>query len=103
MIVATLSVNQNEKAYSLQEVHLQSPGSKGFHRYRIILVNRDGKLAEYREDLGLASKFKGAKQVNIPSLWEHTVAELISLAIELRYETDIDVKEWLELESYKPA
>ena len=103
MIVATLSVNQNEKAYSLQEVHLQSPGSKGFHRYRILLVNRDGKLAEYREDLGLAKNFKGAKQLNIPSLWEHSVAELVALAGELRWENDIDIKDWLELDDYKPA
>ncbi|KKN62199.1 hypothetical protein LCGC14_0514780 [marine sediment metagenome] len=103
MIVATLSVVPNEKAYSLQEIHLQSPGSRGFHRYRILIVNRDGNLAEYREDMGLASKYKGIKQFNVPSLWEHSVAELLNIADTLRDETFIDIKEWLKLETYKPA
>ena len=103
LIPATLSIWGNEKAYSLQEVHLQSAGSRGFHRYRIILVNRGGNLAEYREDMGLASKFKGVKQFNVPSLWEHSVAELLNIADVLRSETFIDIKDWLELESYKPA
>lgn len=103
IIPATLSINDNEKAWSLQEKHEQSPGSRGFHRYRVILVNRDGKLAEYREDMGLAKNFKGSKQLNIPSLWEHSVAELIALADELRWETDIDIKDWLELDQMKLA
>ena len=103
MIVATLSILPNEKAWSLQETHLQSPGSRGFHRYRIIIVNRDGNLAEYREDMGLASKFKGIRQFNVPSLWEHSVAELLDIADTLRNETFIDIKDWLGLENYKPA
>lgn len=100
---ATLSVNPNEKAYGLQEVHLQSPDSRGFHRYRILIVNRDGRLAEYREDMGLASKYKGIRQFNVPSLWEHSVAELLSIADTLRNETFIDIADWLELENYKLA
>ena len=61
-------------------------------------------MSEYREDMGLASEFKGAKAtIHIPSIWEHNVAELIALAEELRWETDIDVKDWLELEAYNPA
>ena len=87
----------------MQEAHLQSPDSKGFHRYRIILVNRDGKLAEFREDMGLASNFKGIRQFNVPSLWEHSVSELLEIADVLRNETFIDIKEWLELEDYKAA
>ncbi len=103
MIVGTLEVQPNEKAYSLQEVHMQAPDSSGFHRYKIIIVNRDGKLAEYREDMGLASKYKGIRQFNVPSLWEHTVGELLSIADTLRTETFIDIKDWLELDTYKPA
>lgn len=103
MLVATLYVYGNEKAYSLQEVHLQSPDYKGFHRYKIIIVNRDGNLAEYREDMGLASKFKGIRQFNVPSLWEHSVEELLDIANMLRTETFIDISDWLELENYKPA
>ncbi len=103
LITATLSVQPNEKAYSLQEVHLQSPGSRGFHRYRILIVNRDGNLAEFREDMGLAKKFKGIRQFNVPSLWEHSVAELLDIATTLRNETFIDVADWLKLDRMKLA
>ena len=103
MIVATLSVKGDEKAYSLVERHEQSPDSKGAHRYRVIIVNRNGNLAEYREDMGLASKFKGIREFNVPSLWEHSVDELLSIAEVLRNETFIDVKDWLGLDSFKPA
>ena len=101
LIPATLSVQGNEKAYSLQEVHLQSPGSRGFHRYRILIVNRDGKLAEYREDLGSVAKWRGVRCFNIPSLWEHSVAELLGIADYLRSETEIDLYDWLELDKMK--
>lgn len=103
IVPATLHINNNEKAYAYLEMQEQSPNSSGFRRYRIIYVNRDGKIAEYREDMGKANKFKGAKQLHIPSLWEHSVAELIDLADSLRWDTQIDILDWLELESYKPA
>ncbi len=103
LIPATLHINGNEKAYAYLEMQEQAPDSSGFRRYRIIYVNRDGKMAEYREDMGKANKFKGAKQLHIPSLWEHSVAELIDLADSLRWDTQIDIKDWLQLESYKPA
>ena len=67
------------------------------------MVNRDGNLAEYREDMGLAKKFKGVKQFNVPALWEHSVAELLGIADTLRNETFIDNKDWLGLDSYKAA
>lgn len=100
---ATLSVNQNEKAYAYFEIQEQSPNFKGFHRYRIIYVNRNGELAEYREDMGRATKFVGAKQLHIPSIWEHNVAELIDLANYLRWETQLDIKDLLQLDKYKPT
>lgn len=87
----------------MQEVHLQSPDSRGFHRYRIIIVNRDGKLSEFREDMGLAKNFKGIRQFNVPSLWEHSVEELLDIANTLRNETFIDIKDWLELDQMKLA
>ena len=100
----TLHAYPNEKVYAYLEVQEQAPNSKGFHRYRLIYVNRDGNMSEYREDMGKASKFKGAKTaIHIPSVWEHTVMELISLADELRYDTAIDVADWLELDKMKLA
>ena len=103
LILATSYLLGDEKAYSLQEIHLQSPGSKGFHRYRIFIVNRNGNLAEFREDMGLAKNFKGIKQFNVPSLWEHSVAELLEIADSLRNETFIDISDWLELDNFKLA
>lgn len=47
-----LWVSPDEPCYSLKEVELQSPGSKGWHRYQIVLVVRGDRLAEYRVDLG---------------------------------------------------
>lgn len=91
----------SEKAWTYLEVHLQSPGSRGRRRYRIIVVNRDGYLAEYREDMGLAKKWKGVRELNIPSLFEHSVEELRGLADELRYEIEIDLAELLQTNDFK--
>jgi hypothetical protein len=95
------TVTGDEKAYAYQEVNLQSPGNRGFHRYRIILVNRDGNIAEFRQDMGPIDQWVGTRQINIPSFWEHTVDELRDLGENLRYETKIDVFDWLELDKAK--
>ena len=90
----------NEKAISLFEMHEQSPGSKGFHRYQIIRVPRNGVVCEWRKDMGKASKFKGINQLRIPSLMEHTVDELKAIADTLR-SSKFDVKDFLGLENYR--
>ena len=87
----------------LYEVHEQSPGSRGFHRYQIIHVVRDGHIAEFRKDMGLARRFKGVRQFRIPSYMEHSVEELLDMAESLRNETEIDVAELLETNQYKLA
>jgi len=83
-------VHADELAYGLSEVNLLSPLSdtiagvgQTMRRYQIIYVNRNDRLAEYREDLGLASDFD-AIQFRIPSFWEHTVGELKEMAELLR-------------------
>ena len=102
LVTATVSVNDDEKAWAYLEVEEQSPGSHGFHRYRIIYVNRNGNIAEYRDDMGEAKNFKGAKKaIHIPSVWEHSVAELIDIADYLRWETQIDIHDWLEIDDMK--
>lgn len=87
LMPAAIAVLPDEKAYGLSEVNLLSPWVVGvgqtMHRYQIIYVNRDDKLAEYREDLGSASGFS-AIQFRIPSFWEHTVGELKDIAEDLR-------------------
>ena len=93
----------NEKAWGLNELNEQSPGSRGMHRYQLIYVLRDGVICEFRKDMGLASLYKGVKQLRIPSFLEHSVDELMGLADELRYEIEIDIMEWLELDKCKLA
>ena len=90
----------DEKAISLYEMHLQSPGSRGFHRYQIIHVPRNGVICEWRKDMGKASNFKGINQLRIPSLMVHTVDELKGIADSLRA-SKFDVKDFLGLDKYK--
>ena len=90
----------NEKAIALYEMHLQSPKSRGFHRYQIIHVPRNGVVCEWRKDMGSTKNFKGINELRIPSLMEHTVDELKAIANELRV-SKFDIKGFLELERYK--
>ena len=100
----TQFINGNEKAFWLTEFPYQSPGYRGFHRYQIIYVIRDGKLAEYHEDMGIGKKWKGTKYINIPSLFEYTVDHLRGLAEEERNEKDrIDFMDLLQLNKVKRA
>lgn len=101
LVPQTTTVTGNEKAWDYLEVHQQSPGSRGFRRYRIIVVLRDGVLAEYREDMGAAKNFKGKRQLHIPSLFEHSVDELRNWADDLRDEPWVYLDELLENDKYK--
>jgi len=92
----------DEKAISLFEIHEQSPGSKGFHRYQIIRVPRNGVVCEWRKDMGSTKNFRGVNQLRIPSLMEHTVDELKAIANEMRA-AKFDVKDFLSLDNYIPG
>ena len=92
-----LEVQDGEKAFALYEINEQSLGSRGMHRYQIILVNRGDKLAEFRIDMGSATKWKGIRFINIPSLWEHSVGELQFIAGTIRDESAQDNIDILEL------
>ncbi len=100
----TQTIDPNEKAWSFAETTKQAPNSRGMHRYELISVKRDGELAVHERDMGIAAFFKGAKRaIIIPSYFEHSVAELRDIAEQIRYEVNIDLKDWLQLESYKAA
>lgn len=98
-----LAVTGDEKAIGLVETNMQAPDNSGFHRYQIIYVVRDGQMAEFRRDMGLSKEWKGHNLINIPSLLEHTVDELMDMAEEARNEVKIDVKDFLGLDHYNPA
>ena len=103
MILGTDTIQGNEPAFGLFELHMQSPKSKGFHRYQIIQIVRDGRIWEWRKDMGLAKNFKGVNQLRVPSYTEHTVEEVMGIADALRGVTTIDVRDFLGLENYKLA
>ena len=94
-----LTALPGEPAFALYEITEQSPGSHGMHRYQIILVNRDDKLAEYRVDMGEASKWVNVRFINVPALWLHTVSELQFIAGQIRDEStqdEVDVMDLLD-------
>ena len=79
----TLAVHENEKAWALRELNFVRPPLFQRRRYQIIVVNRDDKLVEWWDDLGAAEQFKGP-EFDVPSLWEHSVAELRDIAASKR-------------------
>ena len=103
LILVANTITGDEKAWAYLELNEMAPDSSGMRRYKIIYVNRDGNIAEYREDMGSVKNFRGKKQLHIPSLWEHSVDELLDMADYLRNETYIDIADWLELDNYKLA
>lgn len=93
VIAGTEWVHPNEPCYLIYEINKPAPDSKSVRRYRYIIVNRGDNLAQYVEDLGLASEFPGAHQSQVKTggmtdgrAWsEHTVAEAIGIMEEYRY------------------
>ena len=77
------AIHEDELAYRLTEINMVRPPSFQWHRYQIILVNRDDKIVEWWDDLGPSSNFT-ASPLSIPALWLHTVAELRAIAEETR-------------------
>lgn len=79
----TLWVHKDEPAWSIREVNLVRPPDYQWHRWQIVVVVRNDELAEYWTDLGLRHP-GDAPPCEIPSLGEHTVAEVMDLAEHYR-------------------
>jgi len=93
MDCVTQVISMEELAWGLYELNMQSPGSRGFHRYQIIQVVRDGTITEVWVDMGLAKKWRKYNEIRIPSLLEHTVGELVEMANDMRENPSFDIKE----------
>ena len=91
----TLVIRQDEPCFNLSELNqLCEPPNQRLHRYQVLLVVRDDRLAEHRRDLGPAAGFTrpefrvpggvslGGGKIEIL----HTVAELQEVADHLRHE-----------------
>lgn len=81
----TLAIHQDEKCAVLRELNLVRPPTFQWHRWQIVTVIRNDQLAEWWDDLGLAENFT-APEIEIPSLGEHSVAELRDIAEGYRME-----------------
>lgn len=103
-------VKKDEPCLALYELNLQSPGSRGFHRYQIIHVIRNDKPTEFRKDLGLAKK-TDIGQFRIPGgvidektrriYIEHSVGELMDIADYLRSKPPFDEQELVGVNKIK--
>ncbi len=83
----TNTIHKDEKAWSLKERNLVRAPNFKLSRYQIITVNRGDKLVEWWSNLGPVKNFT-APELDIPSLWEHSVAELQEIAEEKRLGDD---------------
>ena len=95
----TLEVQDGEKAYALYETNEMAPDNSGIRRYQTVLVNRGDKLAEFRLDMGSSKRWENVRFINIPSLWEHSVAELRFIAAQIRDESmqdELDIMDLLD-------
>jgi len=92
LLGGTQFVLADEPCYRLAEVNLQSPDSRGFHRYQLIWVIRDDRMTEYVGDMGL-SKDNHADPVIILGCEDETVARLKYIADQIRDNPPFDKRE----------
>lgn len=107
--VETLYVLKDEPCFQLSELDLMSPKGE-LRRYRVYVVMRDDRLAQYREDLGLSKDFK-TDQIRIPGgaidevskriFIEHTVGELLTISEQLRAKPSFDKLELVGVNKIK--
>lgn len=91
IVPATTYVLMDEPCCSLTEVNLRRPDSRGYRRYRIVYVWRNGLLCEYREDVGpvtnaMCFRIPGAIYDDESERWDtvETVGSLVDIAEALR-------------------
>ena len=83
LVVAASIIKNDEPALRLEELNVQGIKGQKMQRRQFIHVIREDKRAIWSEDLGDADSFH-APPFAIPSLMEHTVAELREIADLLR-------------------
>ena len=93
LVLGATDISDDDPCLGLYELNFKSPDQRSRHRYQIIMVVRNDKPAEYRIDLGLASKFKNIDQFRIPGgvvddngqiFIEETVGRLKDIANKMR-------------------
>lgn len=97
----------NEAAFLLRETNELNRSKRSLRRFQRIWVNRNDQLVFFTKDMGPASDFT-YPELQIPSEWVHTVAELQAFAEEVRGGNELDelfeerqkestlIKDWLD-------
>ncbi len=81
---ATSYILPDEPCCCLYERNLMAPDFHSIRRYQIMHVIRDGKVAAYQTDMGLASNFKTAEISVIGNFIDETVGTLRDIADGIR-------------------
>lgn len=90
---STTWIDPDEPCFNLSELNGLGPGGGPFHRWQILVVVRDDRLAEHRTDMGPATAFEypefripGGGMEDDGHIWiVHTVNELREIANQLRH------------------
>lgn len=109
LLYGTHWVSEDEPCLGLYEMNLQSPGSRGFHRYQVVYVMRGDEPAEYRRDLGLSKDIKadefrllgGDRDPNGKFWIEETVGRLRQIADLLKGNNLFDKRELVQINNLK--
>ena len=91
LVVAASIIKNDEPALRLEELKVQGIKGQKMQRRQFIHVVRNDKRAVWSKDLGDAESFH-APPFSIPSLLEHTVAELREIADQLRESKDSNTR-----------
>jgi len=87
LTAAASIIHKDEAALRLEELNVSGALGQGMRRHQFIHVIRDDERAIWSEDLGPSDSFH-SPEFSIPSLMEHTVAELLEMAEKLRNSRD---------------
>lgn len=79
---------EDEPCFNLAEVNLMSPKDGKWHRYQIVVVIRNDKLAEYRKDMGLVKKFKAHQFRVMGGVIDNNKIDILETVGTLRQEAD---------------
>ena len=83
LTAAASIIHKDEPAIRLEELNVPGTIGREMRRRQFIHVVRDDERAVWSEDLGPSDSFH-SPEFSIPSLMEHTVAELLEMAEKLR-------------------
>lgn len=74
---------KDEHVMGLLEQNLPTPDYKARHRYQIVYAVRGDQIVEMIHDMGPSELFT-AQEMHILSLMEHTAAEIVEMAEQVR-------------------